>query len=332
MESDSIEYPETLIETIRYFSDPDRCVAFMVSIRWADGVVCPHCGSRAHYYLTTRRIWKCKGCKKQFSAKVGTVMEESPLGLDVWFTAMWLLANAKNGISSHELHRALGITQKSAWFVLHRIRLALSAGSFEKKLVGVVEADETYIGGRISNMHKDKKEKMPKGRGTVGKAIVMGILERGTEGKLSSVRAKVIQDIRRETLHGEVRENVNEGSSIFTDSLASYQGLEAEYVHQFVDHAVQYVDGIVHTNGLENFWSLLKRTVRGTYTHIDPDHLFRYLDEQAYRFNNRKDDDQGRFVQAVGSVSGKRLTYKELIGKKGKKDEKGAAKGEQAKE
>ncbi|MEO6046235.1 MAG: IS1595 family transposase [Candidatus Kapaibacterium sp.] len=248
-------------------------------------------------------------------------MEESPLGLDIWFTAMWLLANAKNGISSYELHRALGITQKSAWFVLHRVRLALNAGSFEKKLTGIVESDESYIGGRISNMHKDKKEKMPKGRGTVGKAIVMGVLERGDAGKLSSVRAKVIQDIRRETLHGEIRSNVEEGSSIFTDSLASYQGLEADYVHKFVDHAVQYVDGVVHTNGLENFWSLLKRTVRGTYTHIDADHLFRYLDEQAYRFNNRKDDDQGRFVKALGSVTGKRLTYKELIGKDSKKPE-----------
>jgi transposase-like protein len=318
MESDSIEYPETLMEVVRFFDGLDRCVEFMVALRWPDGVKCPLCGSEKHLYLKPLRLWKCKGCRRKFSVKKGSIFEDSPLGLDVWFTAMWLLANAKNGISSHELHRALGITQKSAWFVLHRIRLALSAGSFEKKLVGIVEADETYIGGRISNMHKDKKEKMPKGRGTVGKAIVMGILERGTEGKLSSVRAKVIQDIRRETLHGEVRENVNEGSSIFTDSLASYQGLEAEYVHQFVDHAVQYVDGIVHTNGLENFWSLLKRTVRGTYTHIDPEHLFRYLDEQAYRFNNRKDDDQGRFVQAVESVSGKRLTYKELT-RKGKK-------------
>lgn len=320
--------PETLLEVTRYFADPERCVKFMASIRWPDGVTCHHCGSKRedHYYLKTRRIWKCKDCRKQFSVKMGTVMEESPLGLDIWFVAMWLLANAKNGINSYELARALGIHQQSAWFVLHRLRLALSAGSFEKKVVGTCEADETYIGGRISNMHKDKKEKMPKGRGTVGKAIVMGILERGSEGKLSSVRAKVIENIQRETLHGEVREHVEPGSSIFTDSLASYQGLDGDYDHKFVDHAVAYVEGLVHTNGLENFWSLLKRTVHGTYTRIDPEHLFRYLDEQAYRFNNRKDDDQGRFVKGVGSMSGKRLTYRELIKKKEKPEVEGKKK------
>jgi len=192
----------------------------------------------------------------------------------------------------------------------HRIRLALQAGSFEK-LSGQVEADETFIGGKASNMHKAEREKKIQGRGTVGKSIVLGLLER-QDGKPSKVRAKVVKDTTSETLQGEVRENVEAGSELFTDAWKSYRGLGADYQHQFVDHAIAYVDGQVSTNGLENFWCLLKRTVKGTYVAVDAQHLFRYLDEQAYRYNNRKSNDAERFLKAVKSVSGKRLTREEL--------------------
>ncbi len=233
-------------------------------------------------------------------------MEDSPIGLDKWLTAIWMISNAKNGISSYEIHRAIGITQKSAWFLLHRIRLAFQSGSFDK-LSGQVEVDETYIGGKARFMHKGKR--IAKGRGMVGKSIVVGLLERG-----GNVRTKVIPNTRTRTLQTEVRENVKPGSHIFTDTLASYDSLNPEYVHQAVDHAKEYVRGNVHTNGMENFWSLFKRCVKGTYVSVEPFHLFRYLDEESFRFNNRLDNDQGRFISAVKSIGGKRLTYKQLTG------------------
>lgn len=306
------KFPKTLQDAIKYFSDLDTCTTFMAQIRWADGVTCPYCESKAVSYLTTRRKWKCmnKACHKQFSVKVGTVMEDSPIGLDKWLAAVWMITNAKNGISSCEIARALGITQKSAWFLLHRIRLAMQSGTFEK-LSGQVEVDETYIGGLARNMHRDRRAKSIKGTGGAGKAAVMGLLERN--GK---VRAKVIADSSRETLHGEVRSHVEAGAELFTDGHKGYHGLHADYIHQVIDHAEKYVDGQIHTNGIENFWSLLKRGIKGTYVSVEPFHLFRYLDEQSFRFNARKGKDADRFVEAVGSITGKRLTYDELIGKK----------------
>jgi transposase-like protein len=222
---------------------------------------------------------------------------------------MWMIQNCKNGVSSHEIGPAIGVTQKSAWFMLHRIRLALQEGSVAK-LTGEVEVDETFIGGLSRNMHKEKRECRIKGTGGKDKTAVMGILERGGE-----VRATVIQNRKRRTLHGLVKANVSAGSAIYSDALASYDGLEKEYMHQVVDHAVEYVRGRVHTNGLENFWSLVKRGLKGTYVSVEPFHLFRYLDEQAFRYNNRKTDDAARFDIGVRRISGKRLTYKQLTGK-----------------
>jgi transposase-like protein len=280
----------------------------MAMLRWPDGVACPICEGTAVSYLSTRRLWKCKACKKQFSVKVGTVMEDSPIGLDKWLCAIWLIANAKNGISSCEIHRALGVTQKSAWFLLHRIRLAMQNGTFEK-FTGQVEVDETYIGGLARNMHRDKRGKLG-GTGGSGKVAVMGLLERN--GK---VRAKVLGDTKQHTLQSEVREHVESGAELFTDAHRSYFGLKADYVHQVIDHAEKYVDGQIHTNGIENFWSLLKRGIKGTYVSVEPFHLFRYLDEQTFRFNTRKGKDADRFIQTVKQVAGKRLTYEELTGK-----------------
>lgn len=309
---DKVGNPETLIEAIRHFSDLDVATEFVASLRWPDGSVCPACGlvDEKHYYLKTRRVWKCRSCKKQFSVKRGTIFEDSPIGLDKWLPAVWLIANCKNGISSYELARDLGVTQKTAWFMLHRIRLAMQTGTFEK-LDGQVEADETFIGGKARNMHKSKREEKISGRGASGKVVVLGLLER--HGK---VRTKIVPNTQWRTLQVEVRENVESGSEVHTDALRSYRGLDPEYVHKVVDHAEKYVDGHVHTNGIENFWSLLKRGIKGTYVSVEPYHLFRYLDEQAFRFNEREGEDQDRFTKTLGSVAGRRLTYVGLTGAK----------------
>jgi transposase-like protein len=311
---DAIEFPETLAESIKYFADADRAMQFMVSIRWPDGnAACPCCNSANAAFLATRKIWKCRDCKKQFSVKVGTIFEDSPLGLDKWLPAFWMIVNAKNGISSCELGRALGVTQKTAWFMLHRIRLAVQNGSTEK-LSGEVEADETYIGGKVRNMHIDRKRKRGRGTGGVGKEIVMGLLERRSNEKASTVKMKHVANAKRATVQGEVRQYVATGSQVFTDALPSYKGLTPDYIHQAIDHAKEYVRGNVHTNGLENFWSLLKRGIRGTYVSVEPFHLFRYLDEQAFRFNERENTDSGRFLKGIIGIIGRRLQYAKLIG------------------
>ena len=284
--------PKTLQEAILYFADLVNCREYLVARRWPNGVTCPRCGSQNVLFLEKYNRWHCreKHNAPQFTLKTGTIMEDSPIGLDKWMTAMWQIVNCKNGISSYEIHRALGITQKTAWFLDHRIRLALTSGSFEK-LTGEIEADETFIGGKARNMHVGKRQRRITGTGGKDKTAVMGIMERG--GK---VRTVVIANRKKKALQAEVKKHVEAGSALYTDALLSYEGLAGDYAHQVVDHAVQYVDGRVHTNGLENFWSLLKRGIAGTYVSVEPFHLFRYLDEQAYRFNNRKMNDAERFV------------------------------------
>jgi transposase-like protein len=286
----------------------------MVSLRWPDGTVkCPTCGTDQVTFMASRRIWQCKAkhVKRQFSVKVGTIFEDSPIGLDKWFAVIWMLANDKNGISSYEVSRSVGVTQKTAWFMLDRIRLAMQTGTFAK-LSGHVEVDETYIGGKARNMHVGKRKalKVKRGRSNVGKTVVMGLLERHGE-----FRYAVVPSISRKVLDGEVRQAVKHGTNVYTDSLPSYNELDIVYAHKVIDHAEKYVDGEIHTNGLENFWSLLKRSIHGTYVSIEPFHLFRYLDEQAFRYNNREMGDLGRFAKVAGSVFGKRLTYTELTGK-----------------
>ncbi len=308
--------PATLQEAIVYFSDKNTAHDYLVGLRWSDGVVCPHCESNAqHSYTTTRKIWRCKSCRKEFSVKVGTIFEKSPIGLDKWLPACWMIANAKNGISSCEIARALGVTQKAAWFMLHRIRAAMQSGTFEK-LNGTIELDETYIGGKAENMHeRDRVRKGIQGkRGTVGKAIVFGLLERNARDKSSKVKTKVVRNTKKRTLQPEIRSSVEAGSNLFTDALLSYRGMD-EYIHEFIDHTTEYVRDNVHTNSIENFWSLFKRSLRGTYVSCDVSHLPRYLDEQVFRFNNRRDNDNMRFETVLATVAGKRLTYAELIQK-----------------
>ncbi len=302
------QLPRTLLEAVRYFSDLDVCTEYVASLRWPNGPVCPRCGGTEHSYLTTRRLWKCKACKRQFSVKVGTIFEDSPLGLDKWLPSVWLIANSKNGISSHELGRALGVTQKSAWFMLHRIRLAMQTGTFER-FDGPVEVDETFIGGKARNMHKDVRARKIHGTGGMDKTTVVGVLERGGD-----VRAAVVPDRRRVTLHAQVRSNVEPGATVYSDSWEAYNGLGGDFAHETVDHAEQYVRGQVHTNGIENFWALLKRGLHGTYVSVEPFHLFRYLDERVFTFNMRDLTDLGRFTTVLGMVSGRRLTYAELVG------------------
>jgi transposase-like protein len=308
--------PKTLLEAVRYFTNQDVCVQFMASLRWPDGIACPRCGHGETSFVKTRRLWQCKGCRKQFTIKTGSVMEDSPIGLDKWLPAIWMIVNAKNGVSSYEISRALGITQKSAWFLLHRIRLAMQARTFEK-LSGHVEVDETYIGGKARNMHRTVLAKRVATFATphtgrnqnIGKVAVMGLLDRHSE-----VRTTVIMNTKRRSLHGEVTKHVESGSTVYSDALRSYNQLNEEYIHHVINHAIEYVRGNVHTNGIENFWSLLKRTLKGTYVSVEPYHLFRYLDEQSFRFNKRLGNDLYRFIETAKAVTGRRLTFAELTG------------------
>jgi transposase-like protein len=298
MEAAMNSEPQTLREAIMYFSNPENCINYLAKKRWPNGIVtCPGCGSESVSFNPNRRTWKCSRHhpKREFSIKVGTVFEDSPISLDKWLIATWMLTNCKNGVSSCEIARDLGVTQKTAWFMLHRIRLALQDEHFGGKLRGEVEVDETFIGGKARNMHIAEKKRR--------------ITATGGKDKM------VVDDRRKKTLHTQIKKHVTAGSALYSDALQSYDGLAGEYIHKVIDHAVSYVDGAVHTNNLENFWSLLKRGIRGTYVSVEPFHLFRYLDEQSFRYNNRKGlEDEGRFAQAVSQIIGKRVTFTELTG------------------
>jgi transposase-like protein len=302
--------PKTLIEAVRYYSDPEIAHSFFVSIRWPEGVTCPYCGNKDLSFISTRRVWHCKECKKRFSAKVGTVMEDSPIKLDTWLVAIWLITSAKNGISSCEVARALGVCQKTAWFLLHRIRFVMRTGSFAK-MEGEVECDETYIGGKAKNMHSGKRQEMRE-RG-FPKTAVMGFRERDGE-----VRTMVIPDNTKETLQAKVRENVATDADLFTDSAKGYNGLSEQYNHMTVDHkngqyVIEHEDGTkAHTNGIEGYWNLLDRCYHGTYVIMSPQHQERYLAEQDFRYNTRKLNDSERFMVAMKQTDGKRLTYETL--------------------
>jgi transposase-like protein len=303
---------KTLQQAIVYFSDPDRCFEYAKQLRWPGGVVsCPRCESRDHRFVSTRKIWFCKGCQKQFSLKVGTIFEDSPITLDKWLCALWMLTNCRNGVSSYEIHRAIGVTQKSAWFMLHRLRMLMHEDD-ESPLSGEIEMDETFVGGKAKNMHKSKRAKLAshlKEPGTFkGKTIVVGMLERN-----GRVKAEVVEARTREVLHGLAHTSIAPGSTVITDEHLPYRGIN--FTHEVINHAVEYVNGQIHTNGIESFWSMLKRALGGTYISVEPFHLFRYIDEQAFRFNNRRDcDDLGRFELAARNVAGKRLTYVALTG------------------
>jgi len=280
--------PETLLEAVRYFSDLDRCEDLMKHLRWPGGEPkCPECGSKNVGEIKTRRLLRCRECRRQIYTKRGTIFEDSPIGLDKWFVALWSIANCKNGISSHELARAIGVQQKTAWFMLHRIRTAIEIDGGDK-FEGPAEADTTYVGGLAENMHKSKREKIIKGRGAVGN-----------------------------TLTGEIRRSVKAGREVYTDEARAYEGVAMTHAHAAIDHSREYVVGNVHTNGIENFWSLLKRTLGGTYVAVAPFHLGRYVAEQVYRFNAREGSDFDRFREVLSRVFGRRLMYRVLTGRDG---------------
>lgn len=306
--------PKTLQQAIQYFTDADNCREYLMVRRWPNGVTCPTCESKKVSFLVNQNRWQCatKHPKRQFSIKLGTIFEDSPLGLDKWLPAVWLVTNCKNGISSWEIHRDLGVTQKTAWFMLHRIRLAMQevgAG----KLFGEVECDETFIGGKVKNMHKSKKVRLQKSSQKGDKTIVLGLLQRDGD-----VRAAVAPSRKKHPIHANIADNVEPGSKLYTDDFNGYDQLPKEFTREFVNHVSAYVNGRVHTNGMENFWSLLKRSLKGTYVSVDPAHLQAYVDEQVFRYNNRKDmDDAERFSTVLSQIVGKRITYAELIGKEG---------------
>jgi transposase-like protein len=310
--------PTSLQEAIVYFSNPDNCIDYIAIRRWENGkVICPGCGSeKVSQFNPKRRTWKCGShhSKREFSIKVGTIYEDSPIPLDKWLTATWMLTNCKNGISSYEIARDVKVSQKAAWFMLQRIRLAMQDEFFGAKIGGpgaAVEVDETFIGGKARNMHKDRRIKMKVREKNWAKTIVYGMLERG--GK---VRTKVTSDRNKAISHETIREAVAEGSELMTDEFVGYMGLTPDFAHNVINHMEKYVQGRVHTQGIENFWSLLKRGLNGTYISVEPFHLFRYLDEQMFRYNNRKNlDDAGRFDLAVRQIVGKRITFAELTGK-----------------
>ena len=317
--------PKTLQQAVQYFGDPNNCVDYMANKRWPDGVVtCPTCGRKDVSFLSNQRKWQCNSAhaKRQFSAKVGTIFEDSPIPLEKWLVVVWMVCNCKNGVSSYEIAKAIGVTQKTGWFMLHRIRFGLSAKrkfGAQGKLGGPnneVECDEAWIGGKVANMHKERRARYQTADSNWGKVIVMGMLDRTT----LQIRTEIIPNVDRDTLQTQVLNNVKYGTKVYTDSAPAYGVLARHYVHDFVNHAEKYVEGRVHTNGLENFWSLFKRNLRGTYVSVEPFHMFRYLDEQVFRFNNRgskdaKVDDQTRFNRAMSQIFNKRLTYVEVTGK-----------------
>jgi transposase-like protein len=307
--------PKTLEEAIIYFADEDNAFEYAVARRWPDGVRCVYCDTADVAFMATRKKWRCRPCNKQFSVKVGTIFEDSPIRLGKWYTTVWMLINCKNGVSSYEIARALDVTQKTAWFLLHRVRAAIKAKSFDKKLSGIVESDECFIGGLFKNMHADRKERVraesdKKGastmRGAIGKTLVQAVLERNGE-----IRTKILQGLTTEERMAFLQANVEGGAPFMTDEGYTDKAFDEAFAHQFVNHQEKYVEGNVHTNG-ENFWSLLSRMLHGTYVAVEPFHLSAYVDEQAFRFNNRKDDDADRFLKALVMVPTARLTYKDL--------------------
>ena len=310
-----METPKTLLEAINFFSNYENCRQFMLSVRWADGVVrCPRCGSESVLYMEKSRLYFCRAKheKAKFSLKVGTIFEDSPIGLEKWLPAAWLISNCKNGISSYELARALGVTQKSAWHMLHRLREAMTDETGKIGGNGApVEIDETFVGGKVINMHKHKRvESNAKGG---NKAVVFGMLERG-----GRVKARVIADRKRQQIKPAMADAINPGADIITDEFSTYAFTSEAYNREIVNHAVEYVNGHVHTNGIENFWSLLKRGLKGTYISVEPFHLDAYVAEQVFRYNNRKDaDDFARFASCIMGIQGKRLTYQALTQRPG---------------
>lgn len=299
-----------LFDLLKVFSTEEKCVEFLRKSKWANGEFCPYCGCQKLYAFSNGKTFKCADCRKRFSIRVGTIFEDSKIPLQKWFMALYLLTSHKKGISSCQLAKDIGVTQKTAWFMLHRLRHASQTKAFNAPLKNHVEVDETYVGGKEKNKHKDKKTPNTQGRNTQTKTPVVGLVERGGD-----VRAMSVEDVKQNTMLRTIVENVLIGSNIHTDEFRSYNGIESFYNHKVVQHSAgQYVDGDCHTNTIEGFWSLLKRGIFGIYHHVSRKHIDKYLNEFTFRYNSRKTPENRRFEMFCENCFG-RLMYKDLIAK-----------------
>ena len=298
----------TLADLGEKFSDELTCKKYLAGLRWKDGAaVCPHCGHKKSYVFSNGD-YKCAACRKKYSVRVGTIFEDSKVSLKSWFIAAYLLTAHKKGISSCQLAKDIGVTQKTAWFMLHRLKFAMREKSFDAPMTGVVELDETYVGGKEANKHKSKRTEGTQGRSTKVKAPVFGMVERN-----GRVVAMTVKAVDAKTLEPIVTQYIKVGAKVMTDEWTAYVRLHRLYDHQIVRHGQgEYVSGEAHTNTLEGFWSLLKRGIIGIYHHVSIKHLDQYVGEFTYRYNSRKIDDAQRFNVALSNIDG-RLTYKTLI-------------------
>lgn len=311
-ENNRLEF-DGLIDFMEKFPTEDSARKHFAFIRWGDSPVCPLCGHEKVYTYNDGKRYKCAGCKKQFTVKSGTVFEDSKIGMRKWFLALYLLTSMKKGISSCELVRKLKVTQKTAWFMEHRLRHALEISSFETPVKGVVEADETYVGGKEKWKHKDKKTKHTQGRSTLTKTAVLGVKSRS--GK---VLARVTEDVKHQTVREFIKGNVAKGSILMTDEYRAYKGMTDLYDHRVVTHKDgEFAGGVdfdTHCNGIENYWSHFKRSITGVYHYASKKHLNKYLAMQSFRYNYRQVTEWERFTLAADTTQGKRITYKSLKG------------------
>ena len=306
----------SLMEVMEYFTDEKKCLDYLMAQRFDGAIVCPHCASTKIYCFSDGMRYKCGSCRQQFTAKVGTIFEGSKIPMKKWFVAIYLVTSHKKGISSHQLAKDIKVTQKTGWFMLHRIRFALGQGSFEVNMGGndggIVEVDEVFIGGLEKNKHASKKSSKLYGNKHAAKTMIVGLLERGGE-----VRTRVTPIVDHGTLQGIIHLNVKPGSKIVTDAHKGYVGLRDTFDHISIKHTEgKYVTkGEIHTNSIEGYWSLFQRSIIGIYHSVSPKHLQAYCDESAYRYNTRKSNEGNRVQNTISKTNGKRLTYNALISK-----------------